>query len=198
MIYKQKTSNVNHYSKETELQSIDAIMALGLGFNTGNVIKYLQRHKDKGQASSLNKSLDYLYWHLCEAFFGDERPKTIIERSSEFGLSDFDYFVIKLKDTNYVAFKAITMFIDLEHSYFSASDKYKKFATSYNVPDEISRASFAESMIPRIFHYWKSLNTYSMKEYNTPLEDNLIFEFLKEHNTEKEINYNTLIQETDD
>ena len=53
--------NPKHYA-EREIQSIEVIEAWELGFNTGNAIKYIARHKHKGsEHSDLIKAANYLY-----------------------------------------------------------------------------------------------------------------------------------------
>lgn len=48
----------NHYSKQA-IQPIEYIMANGLGFNEGNIVKYITRHKDKGGAADIEKIKQY-------------------------------------------------------------------------------------------------------------------------------------------
>lgn len=56
----QRASQVggDHYSKQA-FQPIDYIMANGLGFNEGNIVKYITRHKDKGGAQDIEKIKEY-------------------------------------------------------------------------------------------------------------------------------------------
>ena len=48
-----------HY-KEQDIQPWDAIHAWGLGFFSGNVVKYVARHNQKGGVDDLRKARHYL------------------------------------------------------------------------------------------------------------------------------------------
>jgi len=48
-----------HY-KEQDIQPWDAIHAWGLGFFSGNVVKYVARHNQKGGVNDLRKARHYL------------------------------------------------------------------------------------------------------------------------------------------
>ncbi len=48
-----------HY-KEKDIQPWDAIHAWGLGFFSGNVVKYVARHHQKGGVDDLRKARHYL------------------------------------------------------------------------------------------------------------------------------------------
>lgn len=48
----------DHYSKQA-FQPIEYIMANNLGFNEGNIVKYITRHKDKGGAQDIEKIKEY-------------------------------------------------------------------------------------------------------------------------------------------
>jgi len=48
-----------HY-KEQDIQPWDAIHAWGLGFFSGNVVKYVARHNQKGGINDLRKARHYL------------------------------------------------------------------------------------------------------------------------------------------
>ena len=47
-----------HY--DMEIQPITYIMANGLGFCEGNIVKYVSRYKDKGGVEDLKKARHYL------------------------------------------------------------------------------------------------------------------------------------------
>jgi len=49
----------SHY-KEQDIQPWDAIHAWGLGFFSGNVVKYVARHNQKGGVNDLRKARHYL------------------------------------------------------------------------------------------------------------------------------------------
>ncbi len=49
----------NHYRKAT-IQCWDYVLANGLGFLEGNIIKYVTRHKTKNGLEDLKKALHYL------------------------------------------------------------------------------------------------------------------------------------------
>lgn len=53
----------NHYSSKG-IQPIDFIMANNLGFNEGNCIKYVTRHKDKNGKEDILKAIHYLEFIL--------------------------------------------------------------------------------------------------------------------------------------
>lgn len=48
----------SHY-KDKAIQPIDYIMANGLDFNEGSVVKYITRHKEKGGAQDIEKIKQY-------------------------------------------------------------------------------------------------------------------------------------------
>ena len=56
-------SNVNHpkHYNSGKIEVIDAIEDWGLGFNDGNVIKYVARHKHKGKPI---EDLEKAKWYL--------------------------------------------------------------------------------------------------------------------------------------
>ena len=56
-------SNVNHpkHYNSGKIEVIDAIEDWGLGFNDGNVIKYVARHKHKGKPV---EDLEKAKWYL--------------------------------------------------------------------------------------------------------------------------------------
>lgn len=49
----------DHYNKHS-LQPTDYILANGLGFIEGNVVKYVTRHRDKGGKEDIKKAIHYL------------------------------------------------------------------------------------------------------------------------------------------
>ena len=49
----------DHY-KKCKIQPVEFIMANGIGYMEGNVIKYVVRHKDKGGIADLEKAMHYL------------------------------------------------------------------------------------------------------------------------------------------
>jgi hypothetical protein len=49
----------NHYKKHS-IQPWDAIHSWGLGFFTGNAVKYIARYKDKGGIEDIKKARHYL------------------------------------------------------------------------------------------------------------------------------------------
>ena len=53
----------NHYAKQM-IEPIDYIMANKLGFNEGNVIKYVTRYKDKNGKEDILKAIHYLEFIL--------------------------------------------------------------------------------------------------------------------------------------
>ena len=57
----QKINHPPHYRSDTGYEAIDVIEAWGLGFNLGNVVKYISRagHKDSS-LQDLKKALWYL------------------------------------------------------------------------------------------------------------------------------------------
>lgn len=48
----------DHY-KDSTIQPIEYTMANELGFNEGNVIKYITRHEHKGGAEDIRKAIHY-------------------------------------------------------------------------------------------------------------------------------------------
>jgi len=54
-----KQEGGNHY-KSMAIQPIEYIMANGLGYLQGNVIKYVSRHKHKNGAEDIAKAIHYL------------------------------------------------------------------------------------------------------------------------------------------
>lgn len=48
----------DHYAKRS-IQPIDYIMANGLDFNEGSIVKYITRHRDKGGAEDIRKIKQY-------------------------------------------------------------------------------------------------------------------------------------------
>ena len=49
-----------HYQSQTGLEAIDVIEAFGLGFNLGNVAKYILRSEKKNGVEDLKKARWYL------------------------------------------------------------------------------------------------------------------------------------------
>lgn len=76
----------SHYSERT-IEPIDVIEAWDLGFNLGNVIKYIARADHKGQRESdLAKALNYLHREVHGTWFHsnqDEGGDRIDQHSSE-------------------------------------------------------------------------------------------------------------------
>lgn len=64
----------NHYRKH-KIQPWDAIHAWGLGFFTGNAVKYIARHKDKGGLEDIKKARHYL--DKLIAMNGDDRGSMV-------------------------------------------------------------------------------------------------------------------------
>ncbi len=56
------TDNINHHSHYTQgdLEVIDAIEGLGLGYHAGNIVKYVARYKFKNGVEDLKKARWYL------------------------------------------------------------------------------------------------------------------------------------------
>jgi len=59
----QKQISGNHY-KSKSIQPIEYIMANGLGFCEGNVVKYVTRHRDKNGKEDIKKAIHYLEFLL--------------------------------------------------------------------------------------------------------------------------------------
>ena len=69
------TDNVNHpaHYKVGGIETIDFIEAKGLGYNLGNVVKYIARSAHKGNASEdLAKARWYLNREIAKVFGGDK------------------------------------------------------------------------------------------------------------------------------
>ena len=61
---KEKVNSPDHYNAG-EIEVIDAIEDWNLGFNDGNAIKYIARHKHKGNAiQDIKKAIWYLERHV--------------------------------------------------------------------------------------------------------------------------------------
>jgi hypothetical protein len=61
---KEKVSNPAHYNTG-RIEVIDAIEDWDLGFNDGNAIKYIARHKHKGDSiQDIEKAIWYLQRHM--------------------------------------------------------------------------------------------------------------------------------------
>lgn len=61
----------SHYA-DFEIQPSEFILANGLGFVEGNVIKYVCRHRNKGGAQDLRKAIHYIEM-LLETEYGEAR-----------------------------------------------------------------------------------------------------------------------------
>jgi len=59
----------DHY-RAMEIQPIEFILANGLGFCEGNVVKYVSRHKRKNGAEDLRKAIHYCQL-LLESEYGN-------------------------------------------------------------------------------------------------------------------------------
>lgn len=57
----------NHYHKRT-IQPIEFIQANDLGYEEGNVVKYITRHADKGQSEDLKKAIQYIAFILEDEY----------------------------------------------------------------------------------------------------------------------------------
>lgn len=57
----------NHY-KKMKIQPTEYIIANGLNFAEGNVIKYITRHKDKGGVEDIKKAIHYCQLILKHAY----------------------------------------------------------------------------------------------------------------------------------
>lgn len=78
----------DHYDKK--IQPVDYIVANGLGFLEGNVIKYVSRHSAKGHGEDISKAMHYCAMILKQYGYNTEikiayhrqidRPITIIEK----------------------------------------------------------------------------------------------------------------------
>lgn len=55
----EKQIGGDHY-KSLPIQPIEYILANNLGWCEGNAIKYITRHKQKGQAKDIEKAIHYL------------------------------------------------------------------------------------------------------------------------------------------
>ena len=55
----------NHYSGR-KIQPIEYILANGLGFCEGNVVKYITRYKDKGGLEDLHKARHYIDFLIAD------------------------------------------------------------------------------------------------------------------------------------
>jgi len=64
----------NHYKKH-KIQPWDAINDWGLGFFSGNAVKYIARHKDKGGLEDIKKARHYL--DKLIAMSGDDRGSAV-------------------------------------------------------------------------------------------------------------------------
>lgn len=69
-----------HYNQKG-IQPIDYIMANGLWFNEGNVVKYVTRWKDKGGIEDLKKAIQYLEFEINFQETGKPR-KTVLDTMS--------------------------------------------------------------------------------------------------------------------
>lgn len=49
-----------HYQGATGIEAIDVIEGFGLNFHTGNAVKYILRHRNKGGIEDLQKAVWYL------------------------------------------------------------------------------------------------------------------------------------------
>jgi hypothetical protein len=68
---KEQVNHPPHYNAGS-IEVIDAIEAWGLGFNDGNVVKYVARAKHKGGLTDLKKALWYLQRHIANVEKGAE------------------------------------------------------------------------------------------------------------------------------
>lgn len=58
----------DHYQKK--IQPWDFIFANNLGFDEGNIVKYVVRHKDKGGAEDIKKIISYAE-HILRTQYGE-------------------------------------------------------------------------------------------------------------------------------
>ena len=66
-----------HYKKHT-IEAIDVIRDWNLGFELGNVIKYIARHEHKGSPlADLEKALWYLDSHIRRKYLNPSNLKTL-------------------------------------------------------------------------------------------------------------------------
>jgi len=70
----------NHY-KRMAIQPIEFIMANGLGFCAGNVIKYVCRAPSKGNVEDLRKARHYLDFMIAEAMKRDQAAEQEADRA---------------------------------------------------------------------------------------------------------------------
>lgn len=68
----------DHYVKRT-IQPWDVIKEYGLDFFTGNALKYLMRHEDKGGLEDLKKARHYLDEKIAQLEAVQLRPVKIAE-----------------------------------------------------------------------------------------------------------------------
>jgi len=61
----------NHY-KEMAIQPSEYIVRNGIGWYEGNAIKYLTRHRAKGQKADLEKAIHYIELAIQE-IYGEDR-----------------------------------------------------------------------------------------------------------------------------
>lgn len=66
----------DHY--QTAIQPWDYIYANKLGFDEGNVVKYISRHKDKGGAEDIKKVISYCK-HILKTQYGEDYGKEATE-----------------------------------------------------------------------------------------------------------------------
>lgn len=66
---KDKQVGGSHY-KEMAIQPSEYIVRNGIGWYEGNAIKYLTRHKSKGQKADLEKAIHYIELAIQE-IYGD-------------------------------------------------------------------------------------------------------------------------------
>ena len=59
-----------HY-KDMAIQPVDFIYKNGMDFLTGNAVKYLSRHKAKGQAQDIRKAMHYCRL-ILELHYGEK------------------------------------------------------------------------------------------------------------------------------
>ena len=77
--------NPDHYKAPNGLEVIEVIEAFGLGYNLGNAVKYILRHKKKGGKTDLEKAI----WYLGREIKGKKEDCKISYEIDEFEIEEF-------------------------------------------------------------------------------------------------------------
>lgn len=163
--FRVKGNSVSHYGNT--IQPIELITKLGLDFNMGNCIKYIYRHKDKGQASALNKTLDYFYWRLTQ-WDNHSTPSVnqiLSENNNHFRL--YEKFHSQMKESGMEwESKFISWLVLNESSYF----------------DALRNTKYEDSLKGKFEFIYNKINIRSYELYGEELKSNLVYEYMIENN----------------